>query len=465
MTNLEMLEGIDADLLQTYDTRAPRYTSYPTAPQWDAAFTESDYRDHLSALPPNSRLSLYVHLPFCLERCTFCGCNVVISKRRSISGDYLDSIEQEADLLRAAIPAGAEIAQLHWGGGTPNYLPPDEMRRLHAVIADRFPIAEHAEIALELDPRHLTDAQIATLAELGFNRASLGVQDTSKRVQQAVNRIQPSECVQRSIDGLRAAGFNGINVDLIYGLPHQTLESWSRTLDEMVDFKPDRVAMYGFAFLPEKLRQQVKLDSDTLPDSRTRFELFLAGLRWFTEHGYSHIGMDHFATPTDELSTALREHSLRRNFMGYTTLAGTEGVCLGTSAIAQLSRCFAQSDKHLASYRRSVAAGRLPIDRGMTLSRDDEIRSAVIHELMCFSALDTSRIEARFDGLDFTTYFADECAQLKPLERDGLLHHDGPVIRTSKLGQILLRNIASVFDAYLGKKSPGDTATVYSRTV
>ena len=465
MTDLETLRAIDADLLQTYDTRAPRYTSYPTAPQWTEAFTEADYRDHLAGLPTDCRLSLYVHLPFCLERCTFCGCNVVISKRRSLSGDYLESIEQEAALLRAAIPAQAEIAQLHWGGGTPNYLPPDEMRRLYAIIADRFPIAENAEIALELDPRHLTDEQITTLAELGFNRASLGVQDTTERVQQAVNRVQPSECVQRSIDGLRAAGFNGINVDLIYGLPHQTADSWDRTLQEMANFKPDRVAMYGFAFLPEKLRQQVKLDPATLPDTHTRFELFLAGLRWFTEHGYSHIGMDHFATPTDELSTALQEHSLRRNFMGYTTLAGTEGVCLGTSAIAQLSRCFAQNDKHLAGYRRSVAAGRLPIDRGMTLSRDDEIRSAIIHELMCFSALDTSRIETRFEDLDFADTFADELAALQPLEQDGLLYHDGPVIRTTKLGQILLRNIASVFDAYLGRKSPGGESTVYSRTV
>lgn len=459
--------GITPELLERYDTRAPRYTSYPTAPQWTESFTRETFAGHLRQLSPGPcDIALYVHVPFCHQRCTFCGCNVVIDKKHELSDSYLDLIAREADLILAQIPKSTQLRlqQLHWGGGTPNYLYPEQMARLHKIIADRFPFLPGAELALEMDPRHISLEHVRTLAGLGFNRVSLGIQDTNEQVQEAINRIHSPDVVLQGITWLREAGFQGLNIDLIYGLPFQTLESWQRTLEDMALFKPDRVAMYGFAYLPGKMKQQKYMDEEHLPDSSQRFEQFLAGLKWFTSHDYMYIGIDHFARESDELAIACRNHTLQRTFMGYTTLAGTEMISLGSSSISHLKSCFSQNDKHLAAYERAIQAGQLPIERGLSLSPDDRIRDRVIQELMCFSALSMDVIEREF-GIDFKTYFADELARLRPLEQDGLVKIGDRTLETSLLGHILLRNVASIFDAYLRPAAAGGHATTYSKTI
>ena len=461
------LPDITPELLERYDTRAPRYTSYPTAPQWSESFTADDYHSELQKLPAGDcEISLYVHLPFCRERCTFCGCNVVISKRTEIATDYLEWLAKEADLLLDAVPAQARlrIRQLHWGGGTPNYLTPEQMRQVHGMITDRFELLPDAEIALEMDPRHVSQEHIDTLAALGFNRVSLGLQDTDPRVQEAVNRVHSRDTVEQVIAALRAAGFKGLNLDLIYGLPFQTLESWQQTLRDMERFQPDRVAMYGFAYIPSKMKQQKHLQPDSLPDSRQRFEQFLSGLDWFTSHDYLYIGLDHFALKTDELAVACCNQTLQRNFMGYTTLAGAHLLALGSSSISNLKNCFIQNDSHLAGYKRAVLAGRLPVSRGMKLNDDDLLRCRIIHDLMCFHQVRMDLIEEEFK-IDFASYFLDELERLRIMEDDGLVQTDGHTIQTTLLGSILLRNVAAVFDAYFKPGAERSGSVVYSKTI
>ena len=465
--NTSSLRNIDAELLERYEIRAPRYTSYPTAPQWSDSFGPDDYAAHLQRLPNGPcQTSLYLHLPFCRERCTFCGCNVVISKKPELAETYLSILETELDLTLQRVPSGTslQVQQLHWGGGTPNYLTPDQMIRVHRMITDRFEILPQAEIALEMDPRVLNRAQVDTLAGLGFNRASFGLQDTNSEVQKAVNRGHSVERVQECMEWVRAAGFMSVNLDLIYGLPFQTIASWAQTLADMDILKPDRVAMYGFAFIPTKMRQQKYMSPESLPGPQQRFEQFLAGLDWFTAHDYEYIGLDHFALRDDELALAYRDHTLQRNFMGYTTCAGTVLLGFGTSAITNLQSCFVQNNKHLAGHERSVSNGQLPVERGMSLSRDDQMRNRIIQELMCFNSLDMSGIGTEF-GIDFASTFSTELDALRAMSNDGLLTIEGDRIETTLLGHILLRNIAATFDAYLEDEAAAGQSPVYSKTI
>jgi oxygen-independent coproporphyrinogen-3 oxidase len=338
------------------------------------------------------------------------------------------------------------------------------MIRVHRMITDRFKILPGAEIALEMDPRVLDRDQVDTLAELGFNRASFGLQDTDHQVQQAINRVHTVERVQECVEWVRDAGFISVNLDLIYGLPFQTPESWTHTLDDMDILKPDRVAMYGFAFIPSKMKQQKYMNPDSLPDSQQRFEQFLAGLEWFTGRDYEYIGLDHFAVQNDELAVAYRDHTLQRNFMGYTTLAGTILIGLGNSAITNLQSCFVQNHKHLAGHERSVNNSSLPVERGMSLSTDDQVRSRIIQELMCFNSLNMADIGGGF-GIDFASVFADELAQLRVMADDGLVTIEKDRIETTLLGHALLRNVASIFDAYLQADAATGQAPVYSKTI
>lgn len=454
---------VTPELLRRYDRPGPRYTSYPTAPVWREDFGDAEYRKALSeaASRAGDPLSIYIHVPFCQERCAFCGCNVIISKKEGVADVYLDHIELEISMAAEALGERRHVQQMHWGGGTPTFLHVDQIERLFGMVRDRFSIASNAEIALEMDPRVTTPEQVATLRKLGFNRASMGVQDLDPEVQCEIHRFQTEEQTRKLFGICRDSGFDGINIDLIYGLPGQSVEGWSETIDKVIDIAPDRLAVYSYAYLPDKLHNQRHIDMAKLPDADHKLELFTIARAKFTAAGYRAIGMDHFAKPQDELSLAMDERRLRRNFMGYTVVPATDMLGIGTSAIGEIGGCYAQNEKKLSRYYQALEAGKFATSCGFELTKDDAIRSHVIRELMCNFYLDFADLESRF-GIVFTEYFTGEEAALAPLYEDEFLVRENGALRVLPLGQIFIRNIAMVFDAHLKKAA---AKTQFSRTV
>ncbi|HZM15627.1 MAG TPA: oxygen-independent coproporphyrinogen III oxidase [Candidatus Krumholzibacteria bacterium] len=451
------------ELIRRFDRPGPRYTSYPTAVEFHAGVGEADYAGKLAAADARSSepLSLYFHLPFCHERCTFCGCHVIITKKRERALEYLGYLQRELDLVCKHLPHRRRVAQYHWGGGTPTYYTPAEMRQLHQAVLDRFEILPEAEVAIEIDPRVTTHEHIDVLREFGFNRLSMGVQDFTPEVQAIISRYQDEPSTHELYAHCRRQGFDSINVDLIYGLPLQTLDTFARTLDSILDMRPDRVAMYSFAFVPWKSGNQNVMTEDMLPPPELKVDLYLLGLRKFVDAGYVQIGMDHFALPGDELARALHHHALHRNFMGYTTKPASDSIAFGVSGIGDLQGAYIQNQKAQDAYYEALRAARLPVLRGVLLSRDDEIRRYLITQIMCNFHLDGREVGRRF-GLDFETTFAAELEALREHETNGFLRLRDHSIEVTRLGRVFIRNIAMVFDKYLeGKKSE----RTFSRTI
>lgn len=451
---MEPMPQLDDGLLQRYDRPGPRYTSYPAAPRFHEGFGEADLRKAIARGnedPVPRALSLYVHVPFCESPCFYCGCNRIITRDKRRSEHYLEVLDKEIDRIAPLFDADRQVVQLHFGGGTPNFLTPGQIGALLDRLRSRFNFsgAEDRDISIELDPRHVTPDDIGELAKLGFNRASLGIQDFDAAVQKAVNREQSPEDTLAIIRACREHGLKSVNVDLIYGLPKQTLEGFSRTLDTVLTARPDRFAIYGYAHLPEVFRAQTQIDAADLPDASLRIALLRLAIEKLTAAGYVHIGMDHFALPEDELSRALDNGSLRRNFMGYTTHAQTDLVGLGVSSISHIGDTFSQNPRDLPSWEAKLQApGALPIWRGHELDADDLVRADVIERLMCTGEVDIGEIEADHD-IVFDTYFADALARMMPLMADDLVRIDFDAIRATPRGRLLLRHLAMCFDAYL----------------
>ena len=454
---------VTPDLLRRYDRPGPRYTSYPTAPEWSEDFRAEAYCDALgnASERPDEGLSLYVHIPFCSERCLYCGCNVVISKRPEVANAYVDYLGKELKMVAHALGERRTLKQIHWGGGTPTYLVPSEMRRLFGAIRETMQIADDAEIALEVDPRVTSREQLEVLRELGFNRISMGVQDLNPVVQKAIGRHQTEEETRRLFGWCRELGFQGINLDLIFGLPEQKLDRWQKTLDSVIDIGPDRLAVYSYAHLPSKLKHQMHIDAGTLPDTEAKYQIFSLARRMFEDAGYRTIGMDHFAKPTDELSKALDEHRLHRNFMGYTVVPVPEMIGIGTSAIGEVGGVYAQNEKRLVWYYRALDDDRLPTSAGCVLSDDDVIRRWFIRQIMCNFRVRFADIEAQF-GVSYDDYFAADEASLQEFYDEGMVARTDEGLQVLPLGQIFVRNVAMVFDAYL-KRPEG--FRLFSRTV
>ncbi len=454
-----------AALIRDYDRPGPRYTSYPTAVEFHDRFGDAEYRQRLAlaAAAADQPVSLYVHLPFCRERCTFCGCTVVITRKDEVASRYLAYVERELALLAAALGRRRRVAQYHWGGGTPTYLSPDQMARLHGEVARHFMFDAGAEMAIEVDPRVTTTAHIETLARLGFNRLSMGVQDFTPEVQAAVNRVQGEAGTRRLNDDARSAGFTSINVDLIYGLPFQTAASFGRAVDTVIRMRPDRLAVYSFALVPWIRAHQKGIDRVALPDAGSKIGLFLEARERLLDAGYVQIGMDHFALPGDEMARAAAAGILHRNFMGYTVKPASDMLGVGVSSIGDVAGAFAQNTKKLSAYYADLDAGRFPVERGFVLDADDRLRRHVITQLMCNFRVTWADVDARF-GVDARSYFALEIAELNagPVAH-GFVRIDAGGIDVLPRGRLFVRNVCMVFDRYLKQKR--DTVPVFSRTV
>jgi oxygen-independent coproporphyrinogen-3 oxidase len=452
----------DRALLRKYDVAGPRYTSYPTAPFFRDDFGAAGYERLLRrSAEGGAPLSLYVHVPFCDTRCLFCGCNVTVARDRSRASHYLHHLAMEVRRVAAlAGAAGRRVVQVHWGGGTPTFLPPAEIAALGALLREEFPFAEGVEFGVEVDPRRCSEEQLDALAAAGVNRLSLGVQDVDPQVQAAVHRIQPLEMTQRVVEGARRRGIGSLNVDLIYGLPHQTAASFARTVQEVLTLAPDRLAVFNFAFLPEMLAHQRALDPATMPGPDEKLTILDEVIATLTGAGYVFIGMDHFARPEDPLARELRARTLTRNFQGYSTHGDADLLGLGSSSIGQLAGGYAQNEREVGPYQQAAAHDGLATCRGLELTADDELRRDVIGRLMCHFRLDKAEVGERH-GIDFDRHFAAELQRLRPLAEDGLVVDEGQRLEVTPLGRLLVRNVAMAFDAYLGVR-PGQR---FSRTV
>ena len=453
---------VSLDLLRRYNVPGPRYTSYPTAPAWRETYGASDYATILGERASSGApLSLYVHLPFCERLCYFCGCTVVITgTRHGPEHPYLETLGREIDWVADRAGTGRKVVQLHWGGGTPTYFAPDLLEALGRRILSRFPVAPDAELGVEVDPRVTSRAHLATLARLGFNRLSMGVQDFDPRVQEAINRIQPYAETRSLVEDARALGFPSINMDLIYGLPYQTPESFSTTIDRVLEIGPDRLAVYSYANVPWMKKHQSVLEPH-LPDQATKFGIFRTALERFSDAGYEYIGMDHFARPDDELARARRDRTLHRNFQGYTTKAGTDLIGFGMSAIGSVGAAYVQNRRELPLWSESVRRDGTATFRGFRLSKDDLLRRRVIQNLLCHGVILKKEIEREF-GIVFDDTFADALSRLEPCAADGLVTLSKAEVRATDLGRVFLRNLAMPFDAYL---EAAPEKPVFSRTL
>ena len=442
---------IDSALIRKHDRPGPRYTSYPTADRFVEAFdckAQADWLGKRNIGGVNLALSLYVHLPFCNTICYYCACNKVITKDRGRSAKYISYLDKELALVDRLLEGPRRIEQLHWGGGTPTFLSNDEMSELMAMLRTHFDFDPNGEYAIEIDPRSVNDSTFETLGKLGFNRASLGVQDFDPEVQKAVNRIQPPEMTEQAILAARANGMKSVNIDLIYGLPKQTVTSFEKTLARSVALAPDRIALYNYAHLPTVFKPQRRIVEADLPSPETRLKILTLAIRYLTEAGYVYIGMDHFARPEDELNIARRQGRLHRNFQGYSTRSECDLLAFGVSAISKIGPTYAQNVRTLDEYYDRLDRDQLPVLRGIELSQDDIVRRAVIQALMCQFQVSIESIDVAY-LIDFKRYFAAELVLLKTFERDGLVTMDEQWITVTPKGRLLVRAIGMVFDRYL----------------
>lgn len=447
---MERFPELSETQLARLDVAGPRYTSYPTVPEWSADFGAAAYTEALEAASaqPELPLSVYVHIPFCEERCTFCGCNVVVTKKADRAEEYLDYVERELKLVAERLGARRKLGQLHYGGGTPTFLSEDQLQRLWDILTAHFTPTEDAAIAIEVDPVVTRPSQLKLLAQLGFNRISMGVQDFDPVVQEAIHREQTVEETAALVDCARAEGFSGVNFDLIYGLPGQNTDRWSETLEKVLALDPDRLAVYSFAYLPDVRRNQRVLPMANIPTGRVKLNLLRDAYNAFVGAGYRAIGMDHFAKAEDELSIAQGERRLHRNFQGYTARTAEDTIALGMTGIGDLQGRYAQSLPQLNRYLEALDAGQLPVARGFSLSEEDLRRRQLITQLMCNFYVE----------LDDPAHWAPELEALEELS--DLIRFDGAALECTPLGRIFVRNVAMVFDTYLKK-----SAHRFSRTV
>lgn len=457
MSSLREL-GITPETITAYDQRIPRYTSYPPAPAWTEEWSSDSWKHHLEATSTQSGdLSLYVHLPFCGKRCKFCACNVIITSRHDVANRYLESLMREMALVAALWRGTGKVIQLHFGGGTPNFFSIEQLRGIIERLRSLFPFSETAELSIEVDPRIATPDYVTALAaDLSFSRISFGVQDFHAETQEAIGREQTEEVSFHNVKAARDAGISSVNIDLIYGLPMQTPESWEKTLISTVDLRPDRIALYNFAWLPGRLAHHREFDGETLPAPQEKLDMFVAAHEKLTEHGWDFIGMDHYALQSDSLSKALHAGSLRRNFMGYTTLRGTDLIGFGTSSISDFQNAFSQNVKKLNQYQDMVDAGVLPVERGLMLSEDDRVRRHAIEEVMCNGFIDAASAPGPVWALVDSSR-----EELARLDSNGLVRLSTNRLEVLPKGRIFLRNIAVVFDA--GMKSKGNVE--FSRAI
>jgi oxygen-independent coproporphyrinogen-3 oxidase len=447
------MEAITPELLTKYDVNGPRYTSYPTADRFVEAFGEADYARALEqrrggpaalSLP----LSLYVHIPFCEQLCYYCACNKIITRHHDWAAPYLRLLAREVDLHVQRLGSGQSVSQLHLGGGTPTFLNDDELGELMAMLRHNFALTPGGEYSIEVDPRTIDEARLETLVKLGFNRLSFGVQDFDPAVQKAVHRVQPAEQVFALTAAARRLGFESINIDLIYGLPKQTPESFDRTLAQVAELRPDRIALYAYAHLPERFKPQRRIIAIDLPGAANKVSMLARSLAAFDAAGYVYVGMDHFALPEDSLAVAKRQGRLHRNFQGYSTQPDCDLIGLGVSAIGKIGATYSQNAKTLEEYQDRLDQGLLPVVRGLALSRDDLLRRAVIMALMCQGQVLYESIESAH-LIDFKQYFAAELERLLGLQEQGLVELTGSGIQVTPMGWFFVRGVAMVFDKYL----------------
>lgn len=442
---------VSEEFLARYNRPGPRYTSYPTAPVWNDSFGPADLEKvHEEADRAKSPVSLYMHIPFCESLCLFCACNVIIQKDKRVSPPYLDTLKREIGHVSHSVSKDRSVVQFHWGGGTPTYLTPPQIEDLFGFAHDHFRFAPDAEIGIEVDPRVTSREHLETLRKLGFNRLSMGIQDFHPLVQKTINRVQPFELTAGLIQSARNLGFDSVNVDLIYGLPYQTADTFAHTVDQILELTPDRVALFSYAHVPWLKKQQNSFEGH-LPEGMQKFEIFRTGLLKFLEAGYLYIGMDHFAKPGDELAISQQNRTLHRNFQGYTTKAGADLYGMGITAISGIQNAYAQNQRDIPSWEKAVNERGIATMRGYHLSEDDRLRRAVISRLLCHTIVLKNEIQQEF-AIDFDSYFADELTRLEPFREDGLVILDPTEIRTTQLGRIFIRNLAMIFDPYLEKQ-------------
>jgi len=458
---------VDTELLQKYNRAGPRYTSYPPAPHFTREFGQKEFRGEIVSTNQEGtprQVSIYVHLPFCPIRCYFCGCNVTVTQNRQRIAKYLTYLKKEIAAVAEMLSPHRHVVQMHWGGGTPTYLSVDQILDLSTYIRSLFHFDDDAEIGIEADPRGLGPDHLPAIREAGFNRISLGVQDLNPIVLEAVNRGQTEDVTLGIIKQCREEGFRSVNIDLIYGLPFQTKESYSQTLDKIIAASPDRLAVFNYAHVPWLAKHQKAIPDDALPAPQERLEILKMIVERLTNEGYEYIGLDHFARPGDELAQALDTQSLHRNFQGYTTHAEAEVYAFGVSAISQLRNVYAQNVKDEKAYMERIDRGELPIELGYRLHEDDHLRRYVIMEILCNGRISKRKTEQRF-GIDFDDYFKDSLAGLSEFIEDDLVTIEDDIIRVQEGGRMVSRNVAMAFDAYAAA-ADGDGGTVrYSRTV
>lgn len=453
---------VDLDLIRKYDVAGPRYTSYPTALQF-TDFGEAEYREAVANSTRRRRpLSLYFHIPFCSTLCYYCACSKIVTRDKQKGVSYLDHLRREIE-MRAPLHDGQQVNQLHWGGGTPTFLDDQQIEALMAFIRAHFSLVPDAEgeFSIEIDPRTVDAKRVESLRRSGFNRLSLGIQDFEPAVQKAVNRIQSFEATREVIDSARECGFRSVSVDLIYGLPHQTMATIANTLNQVIELGPDRISIYNYAHLPDRFAPQRRINVVDLPRADEKLLILKQCIDMLNYAGYQYIGMDHFARPDDELAIAQREGTLHRNFQGYSTYADCDMVAMGVTAISQVGDTYSQNEKELEAWEVAIDANRLPVVRGITIDADDRIRKQVIMGLICQFALSFADIEEAF-GIAFHEYFAAELARLAPMCEDGLVDIDDAGIRVTERGRLLIRNICMTFDRHL---NPGLQAERYSRAI
>ncbi len=455
-------------LLERYNVTGPRYTSYPTVPQFNDTFTVADYKKNVdisnSDLIPKP-LSLYFHIPFCDSICYYCACNKIITKNHTYAVRYLQYLIKEMKLLAPLYDDDRFVEQLHWGGGTPTFLSQDQMHELMQATRTNFKLLDDdsGDYSIEIDPRKVSADSISFIRKLGFNRISLGVQDFSDKVQRAVNRIQPESDTTKIINAARANEFKSINIDLIYGLPFQTVASFKQTIDTVINYSPDRIAIYNYAHLPHVFKPQRRIADTTLPSVNEKLAILQMVIDTLTAAGYVYIGMDHFAKPDNELAVAQRNFSLQRNFQGYSSHQECDLIAMGITSISKIADCYSQNVKTLEQYYKLLDQGKLPQFKGFNLSFDDRLRADIISQITCYSKFDINEIENDY-GISFNSYFAKEKNQLLQMESDGLLTKQNKVITITLAGRLLLRNIAMVFDKFIPMNSHVALTTEQDKT-